>query len=175
MAGIDEHLATGETSVCRAWAVVRPDGQVFGFTDHDTDLEFDGIVFLASSGVTAKALQQSSGLAVDNSEAMGALSHMSLTEADILAGRYDGAEVRAWLVNWANVSERRLQFRGSLGEIERSGGGFRAELRGLAEALNQPRGRVYQKPCSAVLGDDFCRFNLASPGFNTEVAAEVVV
>ena len=165
---IHDHLATGVTTVCRAWSVRRRDGVVFGFTDHDGDLAFDGIVFKASSGLTARVLQQATGLSVDNSEAVGALSDASVTEVDLLAGRFDGAEVRSWLVNWADVAARVEQFRGSFGEITRVGGQFRAELRGQTEALNQPQGRVYHRACSAVLGDSDCTFDLENPGFSVE-------
>lgn len=168
------HLATGATTLCRCWALTRQNGVTMGFTDHDTDLQFEGIVFRADTGLTARALQQTTGLSVDNTEAMGALSDASLTEEDILAGRYDGAEVRAWLVNWAKVADRLLQFRGTVGEITRSAGAFQAELRGLTEALNQPQGRIYQKPCAAVLGDSLCRFDLNATGYATERAAEIV-
>ena len=167
------HLASGATTVCRCWALVRTDGAVFGFTDHDRPLSFEGIVFRADTGLTARALQQTTGLSVDNTEALGALSDASLTEEDILAGRYDNAEVRAWLVNWARVADRVLQFRGTVGEVTRAGGAFEAELRGLTEALNQPQGRVYQKQCAAILGDGSCRFDLATPGYATERAVEV--
>lgn len=169
------HLATGTTTACRAWAVTRRDGVVFGFTDHDRDFAFEGISFRADTGLTARALQQTTGLSVDNSEAIGALSDASVTEADILAGRFDGAQVRAWMVNWANVADRVLQFRGSFGEISRSGGAFQAELRGLAEVLNQPQGRVYQRTCSAVLGDGECKFNVGQLGYVAEREVEAVV
>jgi uncharacterized phage protein (TIGR02218 family) len=169
-----EHLSGGATTLCRCWALTRADGRVLGFTDHDADLCFEGIVFRADTGLTARALQQTTGLSVDNTEALGVLSAASLTEEDILAGRYDGAEVRAWLVNWAEVDERVLLFRGTVGEVTRAGGAFRAELRGLTEALNQPQGRVYQRPCAAVLGDGWCRFDLTRPGYRAECAAEQV-
>ncbi len=177
MAGAQDlyaHLQSGASSVCRAWAVTRADGESFGFTDHDLDLSFEGFDFRADSGLTARALQQATGLSVDNSEALGALSSTSVTEADILAGRFDGAEVQAWLVNWADVNERVLQFRGTFGEITRAGGAFQAELRGLTEGLNQPQGRVYQRTCSAVLGDAACRVDLGQPGYFAEIAAEDV-
>jgi len=173
-AKLKTHLGSGLTTVCRCWAVERRDGVVYGFTDHDQALSFGGIDFKADSGLTAKALQQTSGLAVDNSEALGALSDASISEADIIAGRFDGAEVRAWLVNWKALGQRVLQFRGTIGELQRSGGAFQAELRGLTEALNQPQGRVYQKPCAAVLGDKKCRFALDTPGFSLELPVEVV-
>lgn len=168
------HLESGATTVCRCWRVVRRDGVAFGFTDHDMTVRFDGVEFLASEGMSARALEQTTGLAVDNSEALGVLSDASVSEADILAGLFDGAEVLAWLVNWAVPEQRVLQFRGSMGEIQRSGVAFRAELRGLTEALNQPQGQVYQAPCSAVLGDARCRVDLSSPGYFAELAVETV-
>lgn len=174
-AGLYAHLATGATTVCRAWAVVRRDGTVYGFTDHDRDLAFDGLAFLASTGLTARALQQTTGLSVDNTEALGALTDASVSEADLLAGRFDGAEVRAWLLNWAAVEQRVLQFRGTFGEVSRAGGAFQAELRGLTEALNQSQGHVYQRTCSAVLGNAACRFDLTQSGYFTERAVEEVI
>lgn len=163
------HVQSGVTTLCRAWAITRRDGVTLGFTDHDLSLEFEGITFAADSGLTAAALAQSTGLSVDNSEAVGALSDVSIRDADIEAGRFDGAKVLCWLVNWAEPSQRWMQFRGTLGEMRRAGGAFTAELRGLTDALNQPIGRVFQKPCTAVLGDAQCGFDVSRPEFTTEV------
>lgn len=159
-----DHLGQGVTTVCRAWLVTRCDGVQFGFTDHDLDLGFEGHVFKASSGMTARTLQQTTGLSVDNSETVGGLSDAAVDEADLIAGRFDGAEVRAWLVNWADPAQRIEQFRGNLGEISRVGGAFKAELRGLTDRLNQPQGRIFQRNCTAVLGDARCRVDLIAPG-----------
>ncbi|WP_170572281.1 DUF2163 domain-containing protein [Ruegeria atlantica] len=172
--GLHTHLQSGLTTTCRCWAIRRVDGQEFGFTDHDMGLSFEGITFKASTGLTATAIEQATGLSIDNSEAMGALSDAAVTENDIEAGRFDGAEVRAWLVNWAEPEQRMLQFRGSIGEMRRAGGAFHAELRGLTDLLNRPLGRIYQKPCTAVLGDVTCKFNLDTPGYWVEaVVAEL--
>ncbi|WP_127111754.1 DUF2163 domain-containing protein [Shimia sediminis] len=168
------HLKSGLTTVARCWSITRRDGVYYGFTDHDVDLAFEGFQFRADTGLSAMALEQTTGLSVDNTEALGALSDASLSEADIEAGRFDGAEVKCWLVNWADVAMRSLLFRGSLGELQRAGGAFRAELRGLTEALNRPLGRVYQKPCTAVLGDMSCKFDLSAAGYVATVAIETV-
>jgi uncharacterized phage protein (TIGR02218 family) len=164
------HLRSAHTEVCRCWAVTRRDGRVLGFTDHDMPLTFDGINFRADSGLSAKAISQTTGLSVDNTEAVGALSDPAITEADIVAGRYDGAGVRAWLVQWSNPDARVLQFRGTIGELRRGSGAFHAELRGLTEALNQAQGRSYQRMCTAVLGDTLCRFDLTADGYREERA-----
>lgn len=174
MTTFQDHLDTGTTTLARCWAVVRRDGETFGFTDHDGPLTFEGITFKADSGMTARAIMSGSGLSVDNTEAMGALSDVAITEVDIEAGRFDGAEVKAWLVNWADVSQHQLRFAGTIGELRRSGGAFHAELRGLTELLNQPQGRVYQTPCSSILGDSACGFDLDTEGFSTELPAEAV-
>lgn len=172
--GFAAHLGHGITTVCHAWSIRRQDGVVYGFTDHDRDLGFDGLSFRAGTGLTARALQQTSGMSVDNSEAVGALSDLSLTEADLMSGRFDGAELCIWTVNWADPSQREVQFKGSIGEIQRAGGAFRAEMRGLAERLNQPQGRSYQRKCAAVLGDAACGFDLGQPGFSVEAPAVVL-
>lgn len=166
------HLMAGATTVARAWEINRTDGIRLGFTDHDRDLRFNGLTFSADAGLSAKALSTSTGLSVDNAEAVGALSDESIAEADILAGRFDSAEVLVWLVNWAQPAERNLLFRGTLGEITRSGIEFRAELRGLAEPLNVPQGRVFQGACSAVLGDERCGFDLDTEGYSK--ATEII-
>lgn len=170
MSGIEAHLRTAATHVCRCWAVILRDGRRFGFTDHDRPIAFDGIEFVADSGMSARSFVQSTGLSVDNSEALGVLSNSAITAEAIEQGRFDGAELIYWLVNWDDPKERIERFRGSLGEIRRGAGAFEAELRGLSEALNQPRGRVYQRMCSAVLGDSNCGFNLDAPGFAVEVS-----
>lgn len=172
--GFQEHLSSGVTTTCRAWQLIRRDGTAYGFTDHDLALSFEGQLFKADTGLTAQALEQSTGLSVDNSEALGALSDIAVSEADIRAGRFDGAALTSWLVNWADVTQRLVLFRGTLGEITRVAGGFRAELRGLTEALNQPQGRIYQSGCPAILGDGQCRVDLSQPGYFSELVVEQV-
>ncbi len=173
-ADLQTHLAGGATTVCRLWTVTRKDGLVLGFTDHDRDLVLEGVVCRASSGLTASALVQATGLSVDNTEAVGALSGGAIGEADLAAGRFDGAEVRIWLANWADIAARREIFRGTLGEVTMKGAEFRAELRGLAEPLNQPAGLAYTRTCQAVLGDRRCGFDLTQPGYHAEREVEAV-
>ena len=168
---LSTHLAGGVTTVCRCWDVERGDGVTLGFTDHDRDLAFGSVVYRAGTGLTARAFAQTTGLAVDNSEAMGALSDAAVSEADVEAGRYDGAKLRAWAVNWVDPSQRALRFRGSFGEITRRGGAFEVELRGLTEALNQPQGRVFGPGCDAGLGDARCGVDMAAFRVEAEVVA----
>ncbi|MBW7055721.1 DUF2163 domain-containing protein [Paracoccus bogoriensis] len=159
-------------TLARAWSIRRSDGMVLGFTDHDRRLQFGGVTFRPDHGLTARAISQATGLAVDNSEAVGALSDDAITEIDLLSGRWDGASLRMWEVNWRDVSQRRLVFRGTLGEVSRANGAFRAELRGLAEPLSHAQGRIYHPRCTAELGDASCKLRLDRPTWTVEVAVQ---
>jgi uncharacterized phage protein (TIGR02218 family) len=167
-------LAGGATTLCACWLIVRADGVRLGFTDHDEDVRFDGVVFAAAGAVTGSAVESTLGLAADQSEIAGALSAGALTEADIEAGRYDGAEVSRWLVDWREPARRALLFRGMIGAVERQGVRFSAEVLGLSALLNRPLGRAFLPTCDAALGDERCRVDLAAGGFRAEATVTSV-
>lgn len=169
-AGLLAHLAGGVTTLCRCWRILRRDGVALGFTDHDAPLAFGGLSFRPETGMSAGALAGATGLSVDNTEALGALSDSAIRESDIETGRYDGAEVTAWLVNWTAPAQRIVLFAGEIGEMTWAQGAFTAELRGLSAALNRPTGRAYQRACAACPGDAACRADLTRPGLTVEAA-----
>lgn len=164
-------LASGASTVCRAWVLRRRDGVTLGFTDHDGDLVVEGVVCRAATGFAAGAVEGATGLAVDNAVVSGALSQAALASSDLRAGRWDGATVRAFLADWSDPSVHELVFAGALGEVTETDGRFSAELRGLADGLNVTRGRVFHRRCDAALGDARCGVDLA----NTANSATVVV
>lgn len=164
-----EHLAASATTLCHCWKLLRRDGAVFGFTDHDRDLAFAGVTFAARSGLEPSEVSAELGFAVATSEVAGALSAVSLTEADIVGGLYDDATVETWLVNWADPEGQRLLVDvGSIGEIKRTEHAFLAELRGIMHRLDQPQGRLYSLTCAADLGDARCGVDLTLPAFRAE-------
>ncbi|MFT3973803.1 MAG: DUF2163 domain-containing protein [Amaricoccus sp.] len=165
---LQARLDGGATRICRCWRVDRRDGTALGFTDHDADVTFDGLTFRAGTGMNASALQSATGLSVDNAQATGALSDAAIGEADVLAGRYDGARIRHWLVDWERPDLRVLMFAGTFGEIKRQDHAFEVELRGLAEPLNSPVGRSILRTCDRSLGDARCAFDASAPGFTGE-------
>lgn len=163
-------LQSGATRLCRCWSITRRDGVRLGFTDHDEDLEIDGLVYKAGTGMDASALQSATGLNVDNAEASGALSSTAIAEQDIRHGKYDGATVHQWIVDWERTSLRVLLFRGTFGEIRRNDAVFEVELRSETERLNLPVGRSILRQCDRVLGDGKCRVDLSKPAFSAEAS-----
>lgn len=167
---LQTHLNSGATTLATCWRITRRDGAVLGFTDHDRALAFDGTDFLPDSGASGSALSSSADLAVDNADIEGALSASALSGADLAAGRYDGADVEVFRVNWAVPDQRVLLKKGVIGEVTRAGNAFKAELRGLSHHLDQPVGRVYQRLCDVNVGSAKCGVDLDDPAFKTSGA-----
>ncbi len=165
-------LASGVTTHCQCWLLTRKDGVTLGFTDHDRTLAIDAQVFEAASGIEASAVESETGLAATNGEITGALTSARVTAEDIEAGRYDGAELRRWLVDWNAPALDCLIDVVTLGEIRRKDGAFIAETRNVLHALDLEKGRLYSSACSAELGDAACGVDLSNPAWR--VAAIVV-
>lgn len=173
--GLAAHLAQSETTLCHCWKLTRGDGVVLGFTDHDRVLSFDGTDYTPANGLDGSEVPARLGAQVQTSEVLGVLSAEAIREDDILLGRYDGAQVQTWRVNWSDVSQRLLLRRDSIGEIVREDGMFRAELRSAQQGLNATHGRIYQSLCDARVGDARCGVTLATPslqGFATVTALD---
>ena len=163
-------LDSSVTTLCRCWVIRRSDGVTQGFTDHDEDVVLGDTDCRAGSGLSGTEALQKLGLAVDSSELSGALADETLNEADLAAGRYDGAVVDVWLVDWTEPDLRVLLAKGTLGEVSREGSAFTAELRGLSERLSQESGRLYTVTCSADLGDARCKIDLSDIRFRASGA-----
>lgn len=173
-AALQEHLDAAATTLCWCWRVTRRDGVDFGFTDHDRPLAFDGTSFEAAAGLTASDIESSVGLGVDNLEVESVLRSDRLNEDDLAAGLFDNAIVELFRVNWQDTDQRVLMRYGNLGEVTRGQHSFRAEIRGLAHELQQPKGRLFQYGCDADVGDARCKLNLNTATFRGEGAVTQV-
>lgn len=159
---LQAHLAQQVTTLATCWKLTRRDGTVMGFTDHDRDLTVAGSVYAAATGFTPTAVSSSSALNVDHMDVEGMLSSGAISEADLMAGRYDHAEILVFQVNYQDTEQGTLPLRtGWLGEVELRGGRFVAEVRGLAQRLSQRIGAFYSPSCRAEFGDSRCKINLS--------------
>jgi uncharacterized phage protein (TIGR02218 family) len=163
-AALDAHLQQEVTTLATCWRIIRTDGAAFFFTDHDRDLEFEGDRYVAAAGYSRSAIASDASFGVDNLDVEGVFDNDAVTDADLKAGLFDHAEVRIFLVNWADLSQGALRLRrGWFGEVVLGQAGiFRTELRGLTQALAQRIGELYSPECRADLGDNRCKVDLAA-------------
>ncbi|MEO0462316.1 MAG: DUF2163 domain-containing protein [Pseudomonadota bacterium] len=122
-------------SVATFWRIMRCDGVALGFTSHDRDLHFDGLLHRAAPGMLPAAIRLSSAISGDSAEVEGVLSHASIRESDLAAGLFDEAGIAIGAVDWETL-ERQVLYTGQLGRIEDDAREFSAELRSAKHVLD---------------------------------------
>lgn len=160
------HLTGEVTTLATCWKLTRTDTTIMGFTDHDRDLVVSGVTYKADTGFTPTAVAGSATLAVDNLDIEGMLSSGAITEADVMAGKYDFAEVEVFQVNYADLLQGVIKLRlGWLGEVTVKNHQFIAEVRGLSQRLAHTLGEFYSPSCRAQLGDSRCKVSMGPRTF----------
>ena len=150
------------TTIALCWRIERRDGVAIGLTDHDRDLFIDGLVHRAAPGMTPSAIKRSDGLDADTMDVTGALTSSAIGERDLLAGRWDGARVALFAVDWTGADAAQVPLgAGTIGAVETDRGAFTAELRGAAARLERPVVEATAPECRAELGDRRCRVAMA--------------
>lgn len=157
------------TTLAFCWRIERPDGAGLALTSHDQDLLHEGISYRASPGLVPAAITKSLGLEPASGEIAGALRMQAITENDLSLGRWDGAKVELFAVQWDGVAERIALVAGELGEVATHGESFSAELRGAARRLAGPVCPTTSPECRAEFGDKRCRVDLAGRTVTAQV------
>ena len=157
------HLAGEVTSLAVCWKLTLVGGTVMGFTDHTSDLTISSQLYKAATGFSPTSVETKDKFSVDNLDVAGILDAAAITEADIMAGKYDFAEIEIFMVNVTDLTQGIITHRrGWLGEVTLKNGQFIAEVRGLAQKLSQNIVELYTPTCRAVFGDGRCKANLAT-------------
>jgi hypothetical protein len=167
------HLAGAHITVATCWkvtlAVANSPATSIGFTNHDQDITYLGVVYRAQTGFSSSDIASGSDLSVDNLEASGVLVSPAITEADLMAGVWDFAAIEVFMLNWADLTMGKLVLRsGHIGEVSLERGSFKAELRGLLQAYTRMVGELTSAGCRAELFDSRCKVD---PGAFTFVSA----
>jgi len=159
VSGSADWLAETVATPAACWRVERIDGVAIGLTAHDRDLVVDGLVHRATPGMTPSAVTRSAGLDGGTSDVAGALSGEGVDERDLVAGRWDGARVTLFVVDWTDPARRIDLAEGTIGAVEVADGGFVAELAG--PMLDRAVAEETSPGCRAGLGDRRCRVAMA--------------
>ena len=168
-------LKSGTATTCLCWKFTRQDGRIYGATNHDKELEFDGVNYLPDQSLNNLEFVSNAGLAPGAVEGDGALSAGFVNEHDLASGLWDGAEVQVWRVDWQSPEFRFHLWSGYLGEVSYSDRQFRAELVSLKSRLERRIGRVYTRQCDVALGGSRCGVDLTHSSFNANaVVIEVL-
>jgi uncharacterized phage protein (TIGR02218 family) len=152
--GLVTHMMSEVLTLNVCILITRTDGAKFGYTDCDFDLVVSGQTYKALTGASATQNDGSAAMNVDHAEVLSYLDASEMTEADLMAGKWDDATISMFMVNRKNVSSGTYHMRdGVLGQITvKSPSEFQAELRGLTQFLQKQIGEVITPLCRWDLG-----------------------
>lgn len=146
----------------KLWEIRRKDGVILRFTDHSSGITFEGNFFTPAGGFSPSATRGRDSLRGQDFEAAGMITSDAITEEDLRAGRYRGAQVYEYLADWLYplAGAFRVQ-RYIVSRTRFTGQAWNAECGGLTEMLRATIGTVYGETCRNVLGDELCRVDMA--------------
>lgn len=157
--------------VATFWRIYRRDGVTLGFTSHDRDLWFDGVLHRAAPGMLPSALRRTADFAPDSAEVTGALAHDSISAGDLAAGRFDEARVEIGAVDWETL-ERATLYNGTIGRVSHEEGRFAAALRSAKALLEEDFVPRTSPTCRAAFCGPGC--TLAAARFTHEALVEAI-
>ena len=145
------------------WTIERRDGAGLALTSHDEMLSIDGVRFEPGAGLTPKALRFDGSGDTGESAVTGAVTSALLDEMSLLAGHWDGARVRLFMVDWSDPEGEQVELlAGELGQVDKVGEEFEVALLTAFAKLDAPACPETSPLCRAELGDRKCRIDLAT-------------
>lgn len=159
--GLNTHFGGDLTTLAVLLKMTRTDSVVVAAANHDQNIVFNTVTYLASAGGTETDVSTTAALNVDNVSQSGILNLDSITENDLHAGLYDNAVISLFAVNYSDLTQGAYALRnGKIGQVTTERDTFVAELRGMMEALQRTFGTLYLPMCPYNLGD----LPFAAPG-----------
>jgi hypothetical protein len=161
------HIAQEVTTLAGCLKITRKDGEVFAYTTHDQDLVISNgdspetfTTYQANGSYVPSASQTDNQMGVPNEEITGAIMATDITYEQLVAGKFNGATVQKFFVNWADLSQGKIILPGyKLGTITPEDNHFRTELRGMIDTLRARTGEVAEPVCRVDLFSPECGLN----------------
>jgi len=169
--GLLQHYQKSQTTLARCLRIERQDGKVIAFTEHDVDINMDGVNYQSAAGYTPTAISIQDKGRVNTVDVEGILSIAGVSRDDIAAGLFDGAKLFVFEVNYEDVSQGILPLMsGFWGECQLQDNHYVTEFNSLSQVLQQTVGELYSTHCRAQLGDKRCGIQLAQLTYEGVVA-----
>jgi uncharacterized phage protein (TIGR02218 family) len=150
------------TQDAQVWTITRKDGVTYRFTSLDRDMVWLGHTYSACGGLLPTASESANDVgSIANMDVAGLIRTNSITEADLFGGRFDGADLEAWLVPWQGEKPPRMLLKGRFGKVTHGPAGFSVEALGDGSRFSQtPLIQTVQPGCRWVFGSAECGIDL---------------
>ena len=161
---LKDHKAQTTTTLATCIEILLVDGstKTYRFTDHDKPILYLGNTYTPTSGYIPSAADTKIDLSVDNLSIIGIIDDDALKYEDLLAGRFDYADVNIFEINYEDTTMGVFPIlSGKIGEVTLQDKTFTAEIRALTQFFQQSLLEPYTVHCTADLGDHRCKVNMA--------------
>lgn len=150
------------TYLCRLWAVTGRDGVTFRFTDHHSDLVFDGDTYQASKAFTATAAQLAANTVGSDVDVSVLVGEGGLDYQKLERGIYDNAPIDLSIVSWRNLDAGSINLFSGMVRTVALENKYQAQLSlGVRlSRLNKEICEQYSPTCRANFGDARCKVDL---------------
>ncbi len=139
------------------WKITLFDGTILGFTNHQKNISFEGVVYRSEEAVSKTAITFSERLAPDNIDISGMIKEVQILESELLAGRFDHADIEIFLVNYQDLSAGKIPLSSyNIGEVKVERGEYQFDIRGKSQLYKQVSGRSYTNSCYLDYGSAKC-------------------
>ena len=173
--GLKDAIMEGKT--VRLLKITLKDGTVKAFNDGDKFITVDGVLYKPAPGLSSVKYTSRPGTEISNQEVGAAL--LDVPHDDLIAGKYDEAEVEAARASWEQPElGRDVIFRGRLGEVRWDERGFVADVVDNKKALERNLGWTYTSSCRHELFGTaeagrlgYCGVNPASYTFSGSISS----
>jgi|GEM_PF-5358705 uncharacterized phage protein (TIGR02218 family) len=145
--GLYNHLQKNCTTIATCLQITRTDGVIIGLTTCAQQLIIGGTVYQYLNSFEPSAIKSNVGKSGDI-EVTCILGTNAFTAADVLAGRYSGAIVEVFWVDYMNVANgQMIMMTGLIGDMKLSDLGVVITIKDLIDLLKQTVGEQYTSCC----------------------------
>jgi uncharacterized phage protein (TIGR02218 family) len=142
--------------VCHCFEIERRDGVRLQFTDNTTPVVFRGATWSPAS-FSASARRREIGNKPMNLDISGGLSSDKITLEDLRSGKYQGARMTEYVIDWRYPHlEPMSVLRYTIESTTFDGEQFKGEVQGLPFIMKTKVGNFYGRTCRHVLGNSEC-------------------
>jgi len=138
--------AINRGEICTLFSIVAEDGSARYFTDHNAVIAVDGKTYIPSAGVTRIKMKATNNAEVSNQEVAATI--LDMPDDELKSGKWDNAQIEVSLCSWRTVADGKLIiFKGTIGVIQWTDEGFRADIQNYLRDLGRNIGNVVTANC----------------------------
>ena len=165
-----EHLNNGFNSqvvltLVRCVKITTVDNTVYTFNEGDFDIVVESLTYKAGGLAEPSAVSKKADLSADNINIKALIDTNEISEADLISGRFDSAEILVFIVNWLNIPatipDDSILLRGYVGDIELTDNTFTLQVDDISSKLLTKATYKSSPTCHYIFGSAECGVNLA--------------